>query len=80
MLVLYVFVCVCVCLSVHARCWEWNVVSPRFFRQRKEILLASCTNCFSSLYDAWFERKSVSTGYALESVHARYTFRLPWAG
>ena len=48
---------------------------PRFSNDR--------TNCFSSLYAAWFERKSVrnlSTGYALEPVHERYTSRLPWAG
>ena len=32
-----------------ARSQEGNIVSPRFFRCRKEILLASCTNCFSSL-------------------------------
>ena len=74
-------VCACVPVSLSpARSRERNAISPRFFRRRKEILLVSCTNCFSSLYDAWFERKSVSTGYALESVHARYTFRLPWAG
>ena len=55
-------VCVSVCLSVclfPARSWKWNIVSQHFFRQYKEILLASCTNCFSSLYDVWFERKSL---------------------
>ena len=68
--------CVCVCLFVPTRSRKRNVVSPCFFRRRKEILLASCTNCFSSLYTVWFERKSVlnlSTGYALEPVHTRYT-------
>ena len=42
--------CVCVCLSVclsPTRCHERNV-SPRYIRQRKEILLASCTNYFSN--------------------------------
>ena len=76
-------VCVCVCLSVPVRSRERNVVWPGFFRRRKELHLASCTNCFSSLYYAWFERKSVwniSTGYALKSVPACYIFRLPWAG
>ena len=74
--------CVSVCLSP-TRSREWNVVSPRFFRQCKEILLASCTLCFSSLYDVWFDRKSLwnfSAGYALEAMHARYTSRLPCAG
>ena len=67
-------------LSVPARYRERNVVSPSFSRRRKELHLASCTNCFSSLYDARFESKSIwnfSTGYGLESVHVRYTFRLP---
>ena len=51
---------------------ERKIVSPRFVRQRKEILLASCTN--------WYERKGVwrfSAGYVLKPVHARYTSRLP---
>ena len=76
----------CVCLSVclsPTRSRQWNVVSSHFFRWRKEILLASCTNCSSRLYDAWFERNCVWNfwaGYALEPVHVRYTSRLPWAG
>ena len=76
----YVYVCVCVCLFVSVRPREPTDVSPHFFRRRKEILLTSYTNCFPSLYDAWFERKSVwssSTGYTLELVHESYTFRLP---
>ena len=52
-------VCLSVCLSVHARSRERNIVSPRFFRWRKEILLESCTNCLLSLYDAWFDRLCV---------------------
>ena len=63
-----------------ARSRERNVISPRFFRQRKEIILAICKNCFSSLYDAWFARKSLwnfLAGYALKAVHARYTSGYP---
>ena len=70
-LMLVLCVCVSVCLSP-ARSQERNVVSLHFFRRRKEILLASCTNCISSLYDTWFERKSLwnfLAGYALEAVH-----------
>ena len=73
---------VCVCLS-STRSWERNVVLLRFFHWRKEILLVSCTNCFLSLYDVWFESKSLwnfSAGYALKVMHARYTSQLPWAG
>ena len=79
-------VCVCVCLSVSlspVRSREWNIVSLRFFCRRNGILLVSYTNCLSSLYDTWFERKSLwnfSAGYALEAVHACYTSWLPWAG
>ena len=51
---------VCVCLSP-VRSWEQNVVLPRFFCRHKEILLASSTNCFSSLYDMWLERKVFAT-------------------
>ena len=71
-----------VCLSP-VRSRERNVVLPRFFHRRKEILLASYTNCFSSLYDVWFEGKSLwnfSAGYTLKAVHALDTLRLPWAG
>ena len=77
-----VCVCVCVCVSV---CLSPHKVSGTerctavLFRRHKEILLVSCTNCFSNLYDTWFERKSVwnfSAGYALEPVHARYTSNL----
>ena len=78
-LVLWVHVCLSVCLSP-ARSRERNVVSLHFFRQRKEIHLASRTNCFSSIYNAWFEKKRLwnfPTGYVLEPMHARYTFRLP---
>ena len=44
-LILILVLCVHVCLFP-ARSREWNVVSPRFFRRHKEILLASCTKCF----------------------------------
>ena len=74
-----VCVCVCVCLSP-MRSWERNVILPCFFRQRKEILLVSCTNCFASLYDAWLERKSHwnrSAGYALKTMQACYTSGYP---
>ena len=49
----------------------------------KELHLASCTNCFSSLYDAWFERRSpwkFFASYTPNPVHAPLLFRLPWAG
>ena len=51
----------CVCLSVslsNMRYLEREVVSPRRLHHLEVLLLASCTNCFSSLYDARFERKN----------------------
>ena len=66
---MYPSVCLSVCLSDRPReNSRTEVVSPRFFRQRKELHVASRTNCFSSLYNTWFERRSLlnsSTGYRI---------------
>ena len=73
-------VCVCVCVPVPHEISRWNVVSPRFFHQHEEILLVSCTNCISSLYDTWFKRKNIwnfSAGYTLKAVHACYISAYP---
>ena len=78
-LILMCILCVCVCVCVCPP-QDLGNGTPHFFCQRKEILLASCTNCFSSLYDAWFKRKSLwnfSAGYMLKAVHARYTSGYP---
>ena len=51
--------CVCVCLPVclsNLRYQERKVVSPRCLCHLEELRLARCINCFSSLYDMWFER------------------------
>ena len=78
---------VCVCLSVPCEISGTEHRIAALLCHCKEILLASCTTCFSNLCDAWFERESLwnfSAGYALKAVHARYTshymlhFRLPW--
>ena len=74
--------CVPVCLST-LRYPEQEVVSPRFLHYSEEVHLASCTTCFSSLYDVRFERKSLwklFASYASNSVHAPLHFQLPWAG
>ena len=67
--------CVCVCLSVclsNLRYPKRDVVSPRRLHHLEELHLASCTNCFSSLYDTPFERKSHWKFFA---SYARYLER-----
>ena len=53
-----VSVCLCVCLS-NLSYLEREVVSPCHLYHLEQLHLVSCTNCFSSLYDAPFERKSL---------------------
>ena len=55
---LSVCLCVCVCLS-NLRYPEWEVVAPRCLHHLEELRLASCTNCFLSLYNEPFERKGL---------------------
>ena len=76
MLVLCASVCVrvgvWVCFS-NLRYLEWEVVSPCSLNRLEELHLASCTNCFSSLHDARFMRKSLCkffASYAPNPMHA----------
>ena len=66
-----VSVCQCVCVS---NLWypERKVVSLRPLHQLEELHLASCTNCFSSLYVVLFERKSL---WKFFNSYARYPER-----
>ena len=50
----------------HLRSRERDVVSPRFFHQRKELLLASCTNCLTS---SLLECKVVNAPFAFAPVY-----------
>ena len=64
-------VCVSVCVS-HLRSREQDVIAPRFLHRREELCLASCTNCFSSRYNAPLERKRLwkfFRGYALMALY-----------
>ena len=76
----------CVCLSVclsHLRSREREVVSPSSLRCLEALRLASCTNRFSSLHDAPFQRESLCkffASHAPSSVHAPLHFPSPWAG
>ena len=54
--ILCVSVCLCVCLS-HLRSCEREAIVPRFLHLHEELHLASCTNRFSSRYNAPLERK-----------------------
>ena len=68
----------CVCLST-LKYSEREVVLPRCLHHLEQVYLASCTNCFSSLYEVWFERKSVwnfFASYESNPMHARLLFRL----
>ena len=40
-------VCVSVCLYPQ-KSWEWNIISPHFFPQRKELWLVAWTKCVTS--------------------------------
>ena len=74
-------VCLFVCLS-HLKSREWDVVVPCFLHRREELCLASCTNRFSSQYDAPLERKRLRNffrGYALTAVYPDKNFQLQWA-
>ena len=51
------YVCASVCLST-LRYPEREVVLPCCLHHLEELCLTSCTNCFSSLHDARFERKA----------------------
>ena len=78
-------VCVCVWMSVcvsNLRCPEPEVVSPRLLYYLEEICQASCTNCFSRLYETCFTRKgfgSFSRGKRRIPLHVPLQFRLLWA-
>ena len=61
---------VCVCLS-NLRYRERQVVLPRCLHHIEELRLASCTNCFSSLYNVWFERKSLWKVFASFAPNSR---------
>ena len=54
------YLCVC-----PMRSREQNVISPRFFHQRKELLLVSGTNCLMS---SLLERKVVNVPFAFLCV------------
>ena len=74
--------CLSVCVS-YLRYRKQHVVSPCFFHWQKELRLASCTNCFSSICDAQFHRKSFwyfLTGYVLTAVHFSLHFWICGAG
>ena len=77
-------VCVCLyaCLS-HLRYLEREVGSPRCLHSLGELLLASCTNCLSSLHDVRFGRiclENFFTNYTPNTLHTMLHFCLPWAG
>ena len=77
--------CVCVCVSVclsHTRSRERKVVAPRFLHWHEKLCLATCTNRFSSWYDAPLERKRLwkfFRGYVLTAVYPCKNFQLQWA-
>ena len=52
---------------------EREIVLPRCLHHLKELCVASCSNCFSSLYDVWFKRKSLWKFFASyePNSHAR---------
>ena len=60
-----------------------TVVSSSSLYHLEELCLASCTDCFSTVYDACFDTKSLSNlsaRYAPNPVHTRLLFLLLWAG
>ena len=60
-----------VCVLSNLRYLEQEVVSPRWLHHLEELCLASCTNCFSSLYNEWFERKSLWKFFASYMPNSR---------
>ena len=79
--ILFLCLCVCVCLS-NLRYAEQEVVLRRCLHHLEELGLASYTNCFLSLYDTRFERKSsckIFASYAPNPVHVLLHFWLPLA-
>ena len=72
--------CVCVRACVYlVRSRERNIVARRFFYQHEELRLASCTDCFASWYNAWFERKKTTPSTIQSCCQRRVRPRNSWS-